>query len=71
MEPSEDDENINHMQCYGEQQVTASAIGQRTHGLQSMVSKGRSRKKLIYHSEAEKKRDGSEPPHESVRLQTG
>lgn len=70
MDSSEDAENINHLQCYEELQVIASAVGQRTHGLQSMVSKGKSQQKHIYHSEAEKK-DRSEPPHESVRLQTG
>lgn len=54
---SEDAEDINHLQCYGELQVIASAVGQRTHGLQNMVSKGKSQHKHIYHSEAEKKRE--------------
>lgn len=71
MNSSEDAENKNHLHCYGELQMISSAVGQRTHGLQSIIRKGKSQQKCIYYSETEKKRDGSEQPRESVRLQTG
>lgn len=55
MDSSEGAENINHLQCYGGLQVIAVAVGERIHGLQSMVSKGKCHPKHIYYSEAEKK----------------
>lgn len=33
MESSEDAENMNHLQYYGQPQVTVNAVGQRRHGL--------------------------------------
>lgn len=62
MNSSENAENINHLQCYGELQVVASAVGQKTRGLQSTVSKGKSQQKYIYHSEAEKREMGLNHP---------
>lgn len=64
MEPSEDVESINPLQCYREPQVNVNAAGQRRLGCRAWSAKERVTLKHIYHSEAEKK--GSESPCESL-----
>lgn len=72
MDSSEDAENIHHLQWYGELQVIANAVWQRTDTQAAKHHQQRkSPSKTIVTVMRQKKRDGSEPSHESVRLKTG